>query len=51
MLPSLLCGGGAGQLKGGRHLKFEEGTPLANLYVAMLDKLGIHLDKFGDRHR
>ena len=29
----------------GRH------PPLANLYVALLDKLGIHLDKFGDRHR
>ena len=47
-LPVLLCGGGAGQLKGGRHLKYEEGTPLANLYVSMLDKLGISTDKVGD---
>jgi hypothetical protein len=47
-LPALLCGGGAGQLKGGRHLKYEEGTPLANLYVSMLDKLGVPTNKVGD---
>jgi Protein of unknown function (DUF1552) len=47
-LPTLLCGGASGQLKGGRHLKYEEGTPLANLYVSMLDKLGIRADKVGD---
>jgi hypothetical protein len=47
-LPTLLCGGGAGQLKGGRHLVYEEGTPLANLYVSMLDKAGIPTEKVGD---
>ena len=40
-LPILLVGGGAGQIKGGRHLQYPEGTPLANLHVTVLDKLGI----------
>ena len=47
-LPVLLAGGGGGQLKGGRHLKFEEGTPMANLYLALLDKAGVRTDKMGD---
>jgi hypothetical protein len=47
-LPVLLAGGGAGQLKGGRHLKYDEGTPMANLYLTMLDKAGVRTDKFGD---
>jgi hypothetical protein len=47
-LPILLLGGGAGQLKGGRHIRYKDGTPLANLYLAMLDKLGVNLEKLGD---
>jgi hypothetical protein len=47
-LATLLCGGGAGQLKGGRHLKYDEGTPLANLYVNLLDKIGVPTEKVGD---
>jgi hypothetical protein len=47
-LPALLVGGGAAGLKGGRHLKYSEDTPIANLYLTLLDKVGIHLDKFGD---
>jgi hypothetical protein len=47
-LPSLLIGGGVAGLKGGRHLKYSEDTPIANLYLTLLDKVGIHLDKFGD---
>jgi hypothetical protein len=47
-LPLLLAGGGAGQLKGGRHLKFPERTPIANLLLAVLDKSGIHMDTLGD---
>ena len=47
-LPMLLLGGGSGQLKGGAHLKYEEGAPLANMYMTILDKLGIQADKFGD---
>jgi Protein of unknown function (DUF1552) len=47
-LPVLLLGGGAGQLKGGRHIRFPKGTPLANLHLSLLDKLGVHVDKLGD---
>jgi hypothetical protein len=47
-LPLVLVGGGAGQLKGGRHIKYPKDTPLANLHLTLLDKFGIHLDRLGD---
>jgi hypothetical protein len=47
-LPTLLLGGGAGSLKGGRHLVYPDGTPLANLYVTLLDKMGVQAEKLGD---
>jgi len=47
-LPIVVAGGGAGKLKGGRHIKYEEPTPLANLHLTLLDKIGIHLDSFAD---
>jgi hypothetical protein len=47
-LPIILAGGGAGQLKGGRHIKYEQPTPLANLHLTLLDKIGVHQDSFAD---
>ena len=47
-LPILLAGGGGGQIKGGRHVKYPIETPLANLHVTVLDKLGISIDRLGD---
>ena len=47
-LPVLLAGGGSGQLQGGRHIRYSEDTPISNLYLAIMDKLGIQADKFGD---
>ena len=47
-LPVLLAGGGAGRLRGGRHLRFKPDTPLMNLHLALLDKLGVPLDRLGD---
>jgi hypothetical protein len=47
-LPVLLLGGGCGTLKSGRHIRYPKGTPLANLHVTLLDKLGVHIDKIGD---
>jgi hypothetical protein len=47
-LPILLAGGGAGRLKGGRHLRFPKDTPLANLHVTLLDQLGVGVEKLGD---
>jgi hypothetical protein len=47
-IPLLLAGGGSGQLKGGRHLRYPKETPLANLHLTLLDKLGVHMDRIGD---
>jgi hypothetical protein len=47
-IPVLLAGGGAGQLKGGRHIKYPKDTPLANLHLTLLDKFGVKLDRIGD---
>jgi hypothetical protein len=47
-IPVLLAGGGAGQLKGGRHIKYPKETPLANLHLTLLDKLGVRYDRIGD---
>jgi hypothetical protein len=47
-LPLLLVGGSAGHLQGGRHLKYPDPTPMANLLVSMLDKAGVPIGKVGD---
>ena len=49
-LPILLLGGGAGHLHGGRHVTYAERdqTPLANLHVSLLDKLGAPVEQIGD---
>ena len=46
-IPILLAGGGAG-LKGGRHIRYPKETPLANLHLTLLDKLGVNLERIGD---
>lgn len=47
-LPLLLIGGSGGHLKGGRHLRYPNKTPMTNLLVSMLDKVGVPLDHLGD---
>lgn len=47
-LPIVLAGKGGGKIKTGQNLIFEKETPLANLYLTMLDVLNIEQDKFGD---
>jgi Protein of unknown function (DUF1552) len=47
-LPVLLAGGASGQLKGGRHLRYPQHTTMSNLLLAMLDKVGVPMDHFGD---
>lgn len=47
-LPLMLVGGGAGALKGGRHLRYPDKTPMTNLVVTMLDKAGVPVEKLGD---
>ena len=48
-LPVLVAGGAAGGMKGGRHIRYDKPTPLANLHLTLLDKVGVRLDKFADR--
>jgi hypothetical protein len=47
-LPIVLAGGAGGKLKGGRHIKAGPKTPLSNLLLAMLEKLGVPDQSFGD---
>ncbi len=47
-LPVLLAGGGNGQIPGGRHIQYETGTPLTNLYLSLLDCLNVKVDRLGD---
>ncbi len=39
---------GAGRIKGGRHIRYAEPTPLANLHLTLLDRVGVRLDAFAD---
>jgi hypothetical protein len=47
-LPIIVAGGAAGGMKGGRHIQYAKPTPLANLHLTLLDKVGVHLDAFAD---
>ena len=47
-LPILLLGGGDGRIKGGRHVRYPKDTPVANLFLTLLDNLGVHKESFGD---
>jgi hypothetical protein len=47
-LPILLAGKGGGTLATGRHLAYEKHTPLCNLYVSMLRRMGAPVDQFAD---
>ena len=47
-LPLVLVGGGAGRIKGGRHVRYPKDTPVTNLFLNMLDKLGVPADRIGD---
>jgi hypothetical protein len=48
-LPILLAGGAAGRVAGGRYIRYPgDTTPLTNLYLTMLDKVGVPTEKLGD---
>jgi hypothetical protein len=47
-LPNILVGGAAGALSGGRHIELSEPTPIANLHLSILNKIGVEQDRFGD---
>lgn len=47
-LPIVLVGGGAGRIKGGRHVRYPETTPMTNLLLALLDVVGVSTENLGD---
>ncbi|MEO5923135.1 MAG: hypothetical protein ABIR70_04840, partial [Bryobacteraceae bacterium] len=47
-LPTVLAGRGCGTLKPGRYIKYAPETPMANLFVSMLDRMGVPVEKMGD---
>ena len=47
-LPILVAGGAAGNMRGGRHIQFEKPTPLSNLHLTLLNRVGIPLETFAD---
>jgi hypothetical protein len=47
-LPIVLAGGAAGKMKGGRHLKYPEETPMSNLLLSILHKAGVEQESIGD---
>ncbi len=49
-LPLALAGRGCGTLRPGRHVRYPDETPMANLFVAMLDRMGVPVETLGDSH-
>jgi len=47
-LPIVLVGGAGGTLEGNRHIVTPQHTPMSNLLLGMLEKLGVRKDSFGD---
>jgi uncharacterized protein DUF1552 len=47
-LPVALVGGKAAGIKGGRYIRYPKGTPLANMHLTLLEKLGVHAESFGN---
>jgi hypothetical protein len=47
-LPILLAGKGAGSLSSGRHVRYPRNTPIANLYIELLDRMDVRVTRFAD---
>jgi len=47
-LPTVLAGRAGGTIKSGRHIRYADETPITNLYMSMLDRMGVPVDKLGD---
>ncbi len=47
-LPTIVAGGGAGKMRGGRHIQYDKPTPLANLHLSLLNKVGVPMESFAD---
>ena len=47
-LPILVAGGGSGRIDTGKHIRCPEGTPLSNLFLTLLNKVGVPAENIGD---
>jgi hypothetical protein len=47
-LPVLVAGGGNGSFAGNRHVRVPENTPVTNLYLSLLDRMGVRAEALGD---
>ena len=47
-LPILVAGGAAGNMRGGRHIRYDDPAPLANLHLTLLNKVGVDMTAFAD---
>src|SRR5262249_1630858 len=47
-LPIIMLGKGNVTIKAGRHVRFARNTPLNNLWLCMMDRMGVKEDRFGD---
>jgi hypothetical protein len=47
-LPMAIVGGGGGRIKGNRHLRYPDRTPIANMHLTILDRIGVPMETFGD---
>jgi hypothetical protein len=47
-LPCILAGKGGGTIKTGEHIVYRDGTPMNNLFLSMLDRVGVPVEKLGD---
>ena len=46
--PTIVAGGAAGKMRGGRHIQYDKPTPLANLHLSLLNKVGVPMESFAD---
>ncbi|QDS92963.1 hypothetical protein FF011L_17180 [Roseimaritima multifibrata] len=47
-LPLVIAGGAAGQMRGGRHIQYDDPMPLSNVHLTLLNKIGVPLESFAD---
>ena len=50
-LPLFVAGGANGQIRGNAHVRCPEGTPMANVLLTLARRLGLWIDRIGDRYR
>ena len=47
-LPTIVVGKGGGTIKTGRRVVYRRETPMCNLFLSMMDRMGVHMEHFGD---